>query len=131
MRIGNVSFGSTYAIKYNYTLMKAYGYATPDNEKRNFIDAYNAVVKDKNEISAINPETKTYFIKMPNEKDVIFEGIVNKMSLKSKFRKVNDKKMNGAVITSVGPTKNEIYNISHRISNYEHLKTLEKESFLP
>ena len=47
MRIGNVSFGSTYAIKYNYTLMKAYGYATPDNEKRNFIDAYNAVVKDK------------------------------------------------------------------------------------
>ena len=131
MRVGNVSFKSTYAIKYNYTLMKAYGYASPNNKVRDFIDLYNQKYKAKEAVSAINPKEKTYFVKIPDRYDFFIKALAERMNVKSRIKKVNDKKMEGAIITSIGRTSDEISLISQRISDYEHLKTLERESFLP
>ena len=131
MKVGNVSFGSTYAIKYDYTLFKAYGYASTNSDVRNFVDVYNRHAKGKDEISAINPEEKTYFIKMPDSKDKKFENLLKAFYVKSKVRKVNEHKMEGAVITSIGATKDEIALISDKISDYEHSKQLENEINLP
>ena len=111
--------------------MKAYGYATPDRNLRSFIGAYNNVCKGDDEISAINPAKKTYYIKINDFDDKAFERIAMNFKVKSKIRKVNDNEMRGATITSVGPTNNEISLINKRIIDYEHLKTLERESFFP
>ena len=126
-----VSFGSTYAIKYNYTLMKAYGYATPDRNLRTFIGSYNSACKDDDDISAINPAKKTYYIKINDFDDIAFERNAMKFKVKSKIRKVNDNEMRGAVITSVGPTNDEISLISDKIIDYERNKQLKYESYLP
>lgn len=131
MKIGNVSFGSTYAVKYNHILMKAYGYASPKTNVREFIDTYNSYVKEKDEVSAINPETNTYFIKMNDEKDSLFEELQANWGIKGVFKKVKDNNMSGATVTSVGRTKNEIGIISDKISRYERYKQLENESFIP
>ena len=127
MRINNVSFGSTYAIKYNYALLKAYGYATPNNQLRTFIGTYNTTIKADDAISAINPVTQTYYIKIPNSKDKYFEKFAKDMSVKSKIRKVNNNEMRGAIITSVGRTKNELDIISDKIAQYEHSKYMESK----
>ena len=131
MKIGNVSFGSTYAVKYNYTLMKAYGYASPNKDVREFIDSYNSYVKEKDEVSAINPETKTYFIKISDDKDRLFEEFQTNWGIKGAFKKVKDSKLSGATVTSVGRTKDEIGLISDNISRYVHYKQLEDESYMP
>lgn len=126
-----ISFGSTYAIKYNYTLMKAYGYATPDKKLRTFIDVYNGVCKDNDEISAINPAKKTYYIKINDFDDIAFEQYAKRFKVKSKIRKVNNDEMSGATITSVGLTNDEISLISDKIIDYEQNKQLKNESYLP
>ena len=126
-----VSFGSTYAIKYNYTLMKAYGYASTNADVRNFVEIYNKNYKGKDEISAISPETKTYFIKMPNSKDAKFENLAKIFMVKSQIRKVNDHKMEGATITSIGKTNYEQAIICGKICDYEQYKRLKHESYLP
>ena len=126
-----INFGSTYAIKYNYTLMKAYGYATPDRNLRTFIDVYNGVCKDNDEISAINPATKTYYIKINDFDDIAFEQYAKRFKVKSKIRKVNNDEMSGAVITSIGQSDEEIYQISKKLCDYEQYRQLQKESYLP
>ena len=115
-----ISFGSTYAIKYNYTLMKAYGYATPDSKLRTFIGTYNSLGKDKDEISAINPGSKTYYIKMSDSKDKEFEEYAKELKVKSKIKKVDDNKMRGAIVTSIGQSNEELHLISKRICDYKY-----------
>ena len=126
-----INFGSTYAIKFNYDLYKAYGYASKNADVRNFVEIYNRKYKGKDEISAINPQAKTYFIKMPNSKDAKFESLAKTFLVKSQIRKVNDHKIEGAVITSVGKTNYEQAFICEKICDYERTKNLENEINLP
>ena len=122
MRIGNLSFGSTYAVKYDYRRVLPGEYETTDFDVKQFIEVYNNYSKSKDDISAINPKTKTYYIKTSDSKDKLIENDINTFELKSKVKKVDDDKMVGAVITSIGKNGFELVNISKTINSYEEKK---------
>ena len=124
-----INFGSTYAIKYNYILMKAYGYASVDSSVRNLVEIFSNNVKNKDDISAINPEQKIYYYKTADKNDSKFEAYAKAFNVP--IKKVNPHKIESAIITSVGRASDEIGRISDALSKYEHSKMLERESYLP
>ena len=119
MKIRNISFGSTYAIKYNYKRVLPGEYETPDFNIRQFIGVYNDYSKTKNDISAINPKTETYYIKISDSKDKLLENDIKYYNISSKVKKVDDKEMVGAIITSIGKNGFEIKRISEAINDYK------------
>lgn len=122
MRIGNVSFGSTYAIKYNYKCVLPGEYETPDFDIKQFIHVYNEYSKTKNDVSAFNPKTKTYYMKISDSKDKLLENDIKYHNLSSIVKKVDEKEMVGAVITSIGKNGFEISSISEVIKDYKNSK---------
>ena len=114
-----VSFGSTYAIKYDYTLYKYYGFASKNPGVIKFVEHLNKQRKSRSDITAVNPEKKTYYYKTKDDNDVYFEAFADKSNIKVK--KVSDKELEGATITSVGKCNNEINRVSRQIGLYKQL----------
>ena len=81
MRIGNINFGSIYRINYDYKKVSRYSslYESKDSAVNDFVDFFSKNSKGKDDISAINPKTKNYYIKVDDARDSELEDIAKKL----------------------------------------------------
>ena len=129
MKIANISFGSIYCINYDYKEVRVPGatiYRSKNEKVNDFVEYYNKKGKDKDDISAINPEKRLYFIKVNDKKDNLFEYQTQNL-YGIKIKKVTEKDMEGANITSIGKSDNEKETVSKYIGNYEILQWYRQE----
>ena len=133
MKVGNVSFGSTYAIKYNYTRnyeSKGLGdrsYKSEDGTVDEFIREFDRRLKGKNDVSSFCPEKNLYFLNVKNNKDKKLEFFAGLLGIE--IKKVNPKDMRGTQIVSVGSSRDgidgELKTISRMITSYRLMKEME------
>ena len=132
MRIGNVSFGSVYAV--NYQSKRITGgklsdrfYVCCDENVDEFIREFDRRCKGENDVSSFNPEKQMYYMLVENKSDKKLEKLAKKF--KVDFKKVDRKEMDDSKIMSVGyrDGKNEeLDKISSAILSYSLKKEMEQ-----
>ena len=119
-----VSFGSTYAIRFNYEKhpfpeKKRTYYQCSNRETNDFIEDFTSIYKGKNDISAINPAKQMYYISVNGRMDEFVEYMTTHIYPTVNIKKVNKEELENAQITSVGRKRNEDLKISNIICSYE------------
>ena len=133
MRTGNINFGSTYAIRYDYTKnyeAKGLGgitYKSKNEAVDEFIRKFDKTLKGRNDVSSFCPEKKLYFLNVKNNKNKKLELLAGLLGID--IQKVNPKEMKGTQIVSVGSSRDgidgELKTISRLLTSYRLTKEME------
>lgn len=134
MKTGNISFGSTYAIKYDYIrdykarFLEDRNYKAKNHNVDKFITDFDRFYKEKEDVESLNPARKLFFININDKKDKKLENLARELNIE--FKKVKQKEMHGTKIVSMGLGANitDIFkNIDYVIIDHE-LKKDEEEA---